>query len=265
MTHREPASISQIQQWASRQLADFDRHNPGTMFSDNIDLSVNEAYQIQAAVAELRCKRGEQIVGYKVGCTSPTIRRQLGIDTCVSGRLFASEQHASGVTLPRIDFANLAIEGELAVELAREPDENIDDLSGNTVPACVAKVIPVIELHHHVMRSDPASVAELIANNAIHAGVVSGSSFRPAGSVDQATMEIYVNNELIDQYQGPLLCQTIGKSLQWLAALVRERDENLKPGQLILTGAVPRLIPISEPCSIRVEAHPFGRVGAKVV
>ena len=36
-----------------------------------------------------------------------------------------------------------------AVELSREPTE--DDFSGDGIPACVARVIPVIELHHFVI------------------------------------------------------------------------------------------------------------------
>ena len=265
MTDAEAITRLQIGQWASRQLADYDARDPGTIFGEDVLLNITEAYQLQSAVAQLRQKRGEQIVGYKVGCTSPAIRQQLGIDHCVSGRLFSSEQHQSGAELSRADFANLAIEGELAVELAREPDENVDDLSGNTIPDCVAKIIPVIELHHLVMRGKQASAAELIANNAIHAGVVAGQSVKPEEFDEQTAMEIYVDDQLIDQYRGPLLCQTIGTSLKWLAKLVRERGELLKAGEIILTGAIPSLIPINQACSIRVEAPPFGRVEATVI
>lgn len=122
----------QIGQWASRQLADYDTHNPGTVFADGVVLSVSEAYELQAAVAELRLRRGERIIGYKVGCTSPKIRAQLRIDHCVTGRLYESERHASGSVLQRSNYANLAIEGELAVELSREPTQ--DDVSDLAFP-----------------------------------------------------------------------------------------------------------------------------------
>ena len=108
---------SQISRWASRQLADYDARQPGTMFAEGVVLDVGQGYELQAAVAQLRCDRGERIIGYKVGCTSSVIRAQLGIDHCVTGRLFDSEQHSSGGVLSRKGFANLAIEGELAVEL----------------------------------------------------------------------------------------------------------------------------------------------------
>lgn len=264
MNRDEKISPAQIDAWAAQQLADYDARNPGTMFSEKVELSVPQAYDIQTAVAQRRNQRGEQIIGYKVGCTSPTIRRQLGIDHCVSGRLFDSEQKSSGVTLYLSDFANLAIEGELAVELARAPDENIDDFSGETLPACVAKVIPVIELHQQVMRGEQPSAAELIANNAIHAGVVLGSDFPSPSVQDSAAMKIFIDGELTDQYQGPSLRRTIASSLKWLSELVGERGEVLRPGQLILTGAIPSLIPIKKACNIRVDATPFGCVTARV-
>ena len=146
------------------------------MFAEGVVLDVAQGYELQSAVAQLRCGRGERVIGYKVGCTSPTIRAQLGIDHCVTGRLYDSEQHSSGAVLSRERFANLAIEGELAVELSHEPNEKdfCESRPEVEIPACVARVFPVIELHNHVMRGEQPSAGELIANNAIHAGFVAG-------------------------------------------------------------------------------------------
>jgi 2-keto-4-pentenoate hydratase len=116
MTQAETSDTSRIIQWASRQLADYDARNPGSLFAEGVVLNVAQGYELQSAVAQLRRDRGERIIGYKVGCTSPRIRAQLGINHCVTGRLYDSEQYSSGVVLPRSGFAHLAIEGELAVE-----------------------------------------------------------------------------------------------------------------------------------------------------
>ena len=87
MPTEDTSFSAKIEQWASRQLADYDAHDPGTLFAEGVVLTVAEGYALQSAVAELRCRRGERVVGYKVGCTSPTIRAQLGIDNCITGRL----------------------------------------------------------------------------------------------------------------------------------------------------------------------------------
>lgn len=239
------------------------------MFSEGMSLDVASGYQLQAAVSKLRCQRGERVVGYKVGCTSPKIRAQLGITHCVTGRLYDTEQHRSGTILSLDRFACLAIEGELAVELSKEPCEQ--DFRAGQLPRCISRVFPVIELHHHVMRSRPPSAGELIANNAIHAGVVAGQFCdSPDDSIgdtiiDAARLSIFVDDNEVEYCHGRALIETINASLRWLQQVVKERGERLGAGERILTGSIPSLIPIPSACRVRVEAPPFGEVDAEFV
>ncbi len=262
------SSTSRIRQLASRQLAGYDAHQPGTVFAEGVVLDVAGGYEFQSPLAQLRCDRGERTIGYKAGCTSPAIRAQLGIDHCVSGRLYDSEQHPSGTVLSRKGFANLAIEGGLALELSREPNEK--EFSEVEIPACVARVFPVIELHNHVMRGEQPSAGELIANNAIHAGFVAGAGVSPdcfcgERSLDSSALSIFADDRLLDECAGPALIQTIDSSLKWLIEVVRDRGERLSAGQIILTGSIPSLIPIAENCGVRVDAPPFGSVEVKFI
>ncbi|MCP4788351.1 MAG: hypothetical protein GY903_01650 [Fuerstiella sp.] len=258
MNPSEASTTSQIERWASRQLADYDACQPGTMFADGVVLDMIQAYQIQLAVAKLRCGRGEQVVGYKVGCTSPKIRAQLGIDHCVTGRLYDSEQHTSGKELSRAKYANLAIEGELAVELSHKPTE--PDFLEPGIPACVARVFPVIELHNYVMRGEQPSASELIAHNALHAGFVAGRGISPQAADGEPSLAILMNDQLLEECAGFPLIQTIHSSLKWLMETVRDRDDQLAAGQIVLTGSLPSLIPIYKDGHISVDAPPFGKV-----
>ena len=78
-------------------------------------LSVKDAYDIQQGVISLRIARGQNPIGYKVGCTSDTTQAQLGIDTPIRGVLFDKDRLANPSEISREDFAGLAVEGELAV------------------------------------------------------------------------------------------------------------------------------------------------------
>jgi 2-keto-4-pentenoate hydratase len=263
MSRDQNSSKTQIDRWASRQLADYDAGDPGTLFGEGVVMSLAEAYELQSAVAELRRLRGEGIIGYKVGCTSPVIRKQLGIDHCVTGRLFDSERHLSGATLSRRDFANLAIEGELSVELSHTPTKQ--DFLQDGIPACVARVFPVIELHHYVMRGEKPSASELVANNAIHGGFVTGNGILPEKACGEASLDIFADDRLLDACKGPSLIETIRSSLKWLMEFLQNRGEQLSSGQIILTGSIPSLIRIEEDCRIRVEAPPFGNVEVNII
>ena len=266
------SSNPRMRQWASSHLSDYDVHQPGTMFAKGVVMDVAQGYELQSTVSQLRRDRGERVIGYKVGCTSPIIRAQLGINHRVTGRLYASEQHTAGVTLSRKKFANLAIEGELAVELSGEPDE--EALAAMGIPTCVARIFPVIELHHHVMRGEQPSAGELIANNALHAGFIAGTGIHTTDIDSEAIadsplissgLSIFADNQLLAECSGPALMQTIRSSLKWLTAVVRERGDRLRAGQIILTGSIPNLIPINDDCGIRVEASPFGNVDVKFI
>lgn len=252
-----------FEQWASRQLADYDARQPGMMFAEGIVLNVAEGYELQSAVTELRQLRGERIIGYKVGCTSPKIRAQLGINHCISGRLYDSEQHKSGAVLSRKAYANLAIEGELAIELSCEPMPA--DFSEMNIPACVARVFPVVELHNLVMRGVQPLAGELIAHNALHAGFVRGTGVTHEEAPGEPSLAIFANDRLLEECKGPSLIQTIHSSLKWLMEMVRARGDRLSAGQIILTGSIPSLIPIDENCRIRVDAPPFGRVEVEFI
>ena len=137
--------MNSIDELAARQLRDYGGRNPGSMFSEGITLSVEEAYTLQETVARLRRARGESHIGYKVGCTSPAIRAQLGIDHPVAGSLWESERWNSGCSLRFADYVNPAIEGELAVELV--DDLCGENLSESDMESAIGSVFPVIELH----------------------------------------------------------------------------------------------------------------------
>ena len=64
---------------AMRQLADYDAKTPGRLSCRPLALTIAQAYAVQAEVGRLRERRGERIIGYKVGCTSKPIQEQLGV------------------------------------------------------------------------------------------------------------------------------------------------------------------------------------------
>ena len=189
----------------------------------------------------------------------PSVRGWASIIASRAG-LFATERFPSGTTLARSDFASLAIEGELAVFLDREP--TLEDFR-HDMPSCVKQVFPVIELHHHVTRTPHPSAAELIANNAIHAGFVEGPGGDPQLSSADSSLSIHMDGRQIDAYQGPELIRTIHTSLRWLTDHLHERGERLEEDQIVLTGSITDLIPVGDNCRVVVGAPPFGVVEAR--
>jgi 2-keto-4-pentenoate hydratase len=248
---------------AERMLRDYDRRMPGTLFADGIRLSLEEARRLQDTVAELRQRRGERIVGYKIGSVSPINQKRNGLTHPVSGRLWSTEQHSSGAKLPKSSFANVAIEGEFAVTLCRDIRPGIDSLQA--VIDSVELVFPVIELHNLVFRGGDPKGAELIANNAIHSGVVRGSGC-PTPTLPCVTdLSIRFDGKVVDAWSEIKWPDDMVQSIGWLADQLAQTGLHLQSGQTILTGAFGPPLPVADVSEVQVSSSQFGSVTATFV
>jgi 2-keto-4-pentenoate hydratase len=241
---------------AARQLADYRARTPGTFFAegDHPCLSLDDAYAVQTEVAGLRAAEGEPVVGHKVGCTGPGTREQFGMDGPIRGFLYGTELYPSGAKLSHASYANLAIEGELAVRLGEDAE--------------ITRVFPVIELHNYVFRSEPRNLQELIANNGLHAGVVlpaaDGVEWRGEEPLAGA-LRVEINGSTVEE--GPMSGVPGGPagSVEWLRRHLSAYGLALHPGQLVLTGTPLSLIPVGPGDSVRVTAERLGAVEATVI
>ena len=115
------------------------------------------------------------------------------------------------------------------------------------------------------MRGQQASAGELIANNAIHAGFVSGagglsSNHFSETMFDEARLEIFRDNQLLGQCEGQLLLETIRSSLKWLWRELLQSNDRLRAGQIVLTGSIPNLFPVTGGVVSGLSQFPLGRL-----
>jgi 2-keto-4-pentenoate hydratase len=248
--------VDAAQELARRMLADYDARTPGRLFAESLALTTLQAYDLQEEIARLREERGENVIGYKVGCTSRAIQQQLGIHEPIYGRIFDTGQVASGTQLSHARYANLAVEGELAIRLATDLTEA--SLASDECGDMIASIFPVIELHHYVLRSPLPCCQELIASNGMHAGFVSAEQprFQPLVSAHRLTLRI--NDETCDACDHPWTMAGPMASLRWLATRLGGSNVRLTRGQVILTGSPLPLRPVGPGSRVVVEAPPLG-------
>ncbi len=253
----------EIQRLAGCLLADLDARTPGVRLPPPGGLTLPEAYEIQNAILRLRELRGEKVLGYKVGCTSRVIREQLRVDEPIFGRVFNTGCFRSGVRLSHASYANLAVEGELAVRLGR-------DLAGAlSVEECLAAVeavFPVIELHHYVLSETWPAGAWLVASNGMHAGFVHPEVEKPCRGLSDFgyTLGIRIDGVTVDTFAEPEMIPAPVRSLRWLAGRLAECGRNLSRGQVILTGSPMKLYPVAAGSRIEVDAPPLGTSCAEI-
>jgi 2-keto-4-pentenoate hydratase len=253
---------SHLRDFAWRQLADYDAHRPGRTFENaGFVLTVSEAYQVQRQVAARRAARGETVAGYKIGCVSEAVRRQLGLDRPAFGHVFETEIHLSGAVLDPAAFDCLAIEGEFAVRIAA-------DILGaawlREYPArSIASVFPVIELHNHVFRRAAPTAEELIANNALHAGAVLAALEFPLhdpAALASEPISVFRNGELLGEATGGSIPGGPLESVSQVAEHLAIVGDRLRRGQIVLTGSPLPLYPAGPGDHIVVRTARLGEV-----
>ena len=62
--------------FSNKILDDYDSKNPSIIFKDNIKITNEDGLIIQSNVARLRENRGEEIIGYKIGCISKDTQKK---------------------------------------------------------------------------------------------------------------------------------------------------------------------------------------------
>ena len=200
---------------------------------------IEAAYRLQMETARHRIASGDRLAGYKIGCISAAVQSQLGVREPVFGCLYESEIHPSGTALDASRFNDLAIEGEFAVRFG-------------------IGVLGVIELHNY---RSVTSACELIACNAMHAGVVlprDGPHVRDLDLILDEPLSVWKNGELLGTATARSLPGGPAASIARLEDHLARLGSHLEPGQLILTGSPLPLYRVAEGDRIEVTCAKLG-------
>ena len=109
-----PAVFEKLDLLANRFTQAFYEKNWSGEFEPPVsDISIAKAYTVQDLIAERRVQSGEEVVGFKVGCTSKAIRSQFGLSKSISRRLFSPHVHREEEEINWKNYVNCAIEPEM--------------------------------------------------------------------------------------------------------------------------------------------------------
>lgn len=228
------------------------------------NMTLDEAYQVQSAWLQRKLKRGEVLVGHKIGLTSRAMQEAMNISTPDSGFLTQDMVFSPNSTIASSRFCDPKVEVELAFVLA-------SDLAGaslcvNDVLDATDYVCPAVELiAARSFRVDPETgrtrtVVDTIADNAADAGIVCGENVVGARELDLRWIgALAYRNGIIEETgvaAGVLDHPATG--IIWLAARYEEQGLTLEAGQTILSGSFTRPIDVGAGDEFRFDFGPLG-------
>jgi len=241
LTTREIQAEAQLLDEAERKVVQIRQST-----SVHPDMTIDDAYAVQAAWRELKTGRGQELIGHKIGLTSRAMQQAMNITTPDSGFLTRDMVFAPNTEIVASRFPDLKIEVELAFVLKQ--DLVGADLTINDVLDATDHVIPAIEMiAARSFRTDPATgrtrtVIDTIADNAADAGIITGGRAIGPREIDlRWAGAMLVKNGTVEEtgLAGGVMGHP-ANGIVWLARRYFEHDMVLEAGQTILAGSFTR-------------------------
>jgi len=204
-------------------------------------LSIEEAYHVQEALVRRLTPRQGPPVGYKVAFTSPRVQKTWNVAEPAYGRLLRSMRAPDGAAVDARTFLGMVIELEVAFVIEKPIDRALkkaDDL----LPY-VRSVHPALDLStiRFVRDRKRVAAADMIADGVGAHRFILGPAKDPA-EIDLRTVTATLRRDGRVVYRGPASA-AMGSPwnvLLWLSNKLLARGAPLKPGDVVLTGALDR-------------------------
>jgi 2-keto-4-pentenoate hydratase len=205
---------------------------------------LDEAYAVRKAFEEIERPRRGEVVGYKIGLTTPIMQKLCGVDEPCYGAIFSSEVHHGRATLATSGYCRLGIETEIAVRLGEDlPQGGNRERVGAAVESCMAAIELLEDLWHDYKR---LTAVAMVAGNVWNAGVVLGAPVADWRRLDlaAATARLSINGREIGHGKGADVMGNPLNALAWLADKLAAAGTPLRRGMIVMTGS---MVPIQFP------------------
>jgi 2-oxopent-4-enoate hydratase len=223
-------------------------------------LDIQDAYAIQTTVTERRLADGARIVGRKVGLTAKPMQELLGVNEPDFGVLFDDMVVEDG---DEIDLATL-LQPRVEAELAFVMDRDLAGPGVTTATALMAigGVFPAIEVVDSRIADWKIKLVDTVADNASSALVVMGGRPKPVTDLDLRLVGTVVsrNGELIDTGAGAAALGNPARCVAWLANKLGSFGDGLRAGDIVLPGAVHKMVPVQPGDVFRADYAHLGPV-----
>lgn len=240
-------------------------HRPATPLSEtDPSLTLQQAYAIQDALRAEVERKGEQVSGWKVGLTTQAAREAMGLDQPVCGFLLRAGLYASNAEVPLNRFANLGVEVEMAFRMRTK-------LVGPGVTAdsallAVEGAMAALELPDFLFGDRPR-VVDLVAGDSYASAIVLGSPLTPLRGLDLSLEGIVYehNGQIVGTNTAAEVMGNPLNALAWLANHLETRGLSLRPGDVVMTGSISKVLRPKAGDTIRARFTRLGSVTAKFV
>ena len=240
-------------------LEAYSSHRPIAPVREKLN-GISEAYDVQKRSVAIWLAAGRRAAGRKIGLTSKAIQEQLGVDEPDYGVLLADMFRRSGSTVEKEALLQPRIEGEIAFILSSALRGT--HITPQAVLAATEYVCPAIEICDSRIARWDIKIADTVADNA-SAGLVVLGDARAKPTLEwlaQIEMSVYATDVKVGEGRGDACLGNPAIAVAWLAEKMTELGDGLRAGDVIMSGALSKMIPAVPGSQIRAEFRGLGDV-----
>lgn len=231
------------------------------------EITIEDAYAVQAAWVAHKLSEGRGVYGHKIGLTSRAMQMSSNISEPDYGVLLDDMVFTQGSELPFYRFTQPKVEVELAFLL--ESDVSGPNCAVFDVLKATAYVIPAIEIiDARIERTDKETgvmrkVYDTISDNAANAGIILGGRPIRPDAVDLRWVGalLYRNGVIEETGVAAGVLNHPANGVAWLANKLYPHGVSLKAGQIILAGSFTRPVDAAPGDTFHADYGELGGIG----
>ena len=222
------------------------------------EITIDDAYGIQQRMIARRIDAGERIVGKKIGVTSAAVQNMLGVYQPDFGYLLDGMMVEEGQVIEMDKLIAPRAEGEIAFILKRDlmgPGLTMAEVLRNT--DCVMACFEIVDSR---IKDWKIKIQDTVADNASCGVYALGGVLGDPRKLDLGLcgMVLEKNGQIIATGAGAAALGHPANAIAWLGNTLGRRGIGLKAGEVILSGSLAPLIPVTKGDHLRCTIQGMG-------
>jgi 2-oxo-3-hexenedioate decarboxylase len=229
------------------------------------DLSLDDAYRIQAAGCARRVAAGERVIGAKLGLTARAKQQQMNVAEPVYGRLLSGGVQPAGDPIVVAELIHPRIEPEIVFVLRdglRGPGVTAAEVLAATRGVCCG-----LEIIDSRYADFSFTAADVVADNTSAARIVLGPTLVHPAGLDLALVGLLleVDGSVVATAAGAATMGHPAEAVAMLANWLGARGEAILPGWIVFSGGLTAAVPLEAGTTVTATFGHLGTVSTRGV
>jgi 2-keto-4-pentenoate hydratase len=218
------------------------------------------AYAVQRATYNAWVKAGRKPAGHKIGLTSKAVQEQLGVHEPDYGALFSDMILDNGAHIGQRAVLQPRVEPEIAFVL--RTDLIGVSLTAEEVIAATDYVVPAVEVCGSRVKDWNIRFEDTVADNASSGLVVLGNQKHEPflAKLGDVVVQMRLNGAISADGRGTACLGNPANAVAWLAGALTRLGDRLRAGDVVMSGALAKMVPAEAGSRFEADFGAFGMV-----